>query len=69
MVVNRPIARIFRKGVTWVSDVQVWMHKHARLGGCGGMLPPEIYQKLDALRLLLMPFWDRSRDILATWHA
>ena len=35
----RPVARIFRREVTWVSDVHVYMHKHARLGGFGGMLP------------------------------
>ena len=33
----RPIARIFRRGVTWMSELQ----KHARLGGSGGMLPQE----------------------------
>ena len=43
-----------------MSDVYVCMHKHARLGGSGGMLPQEI---LDALR----PFWDRSRAVVATW--
>ena len=35
----RPVARIFRRAVTCVSDVNVYMHKHARLGGSGGMLP------------------------------
>ena len=35
---------------------------HARLGGSGGMTP----RKLDALRLLLRPFWDRSRAVVAT---
>ena len=29
----RPIARIFRRGVTSVSDMYVCMHKHARVGG------------------------------------
>ena len=29
----RPVARIFRSGVTWMSD------KHARLGESGGMPP------------------------------
>ena len=27
----RPVARIFRRGVTWVCDVYICMHKHARL--------------------------------------
>ena len=36
------------------------MHKYARVGGCGGMLP----QKLDALRLLLRPFWTEA-DVVA----
>ena len=56
-------------GVTWVSDVYVYMHKHARLGGSGGMPPQEIILKLDALRLLLRPFWGRSRAIVAAWVA
>ena len=29
--------------------------------------PPGNFEKLDALRLLLRPFWDRSRTIVATW--
>ena len=46
----------------------VCMHKHVRLGGSGGMLPQEtFFLKLDALRLLLRPFWDRSRIVVATW--
>ena len=36
----RPVARIFRRGVTWMSD----LHKHARLGGSGGMLPQKIFR-------------------------
>ena len=40
-IVVRPVARTFRTGVTWMSDVYVCMHKHARLGGSGGMLPHE----------------------------
>ena len=39
--ITRPIDRIFRRGVTWVSDVYVCMHKHARLEGSRGMLPQE----------------------------
>ena len=35
----RPIARIIRRGATWVSDVYVCMHKHARLGGLGAYSP------------------------------
>ena len=38
------IARIFTRGVTWMSDVYVYMHKHARLGGSRGMLPQEIFR-------------------------
>ena len=38
------IARIVRMGVTWVSDVYVCMHKHARLGGSGDMLPQEKFR-------------------------
>ena len=52
-----------------MSDVYVCMHKHARLGGSGGMLPLEIFHKLDALRLLLRPFWDRSKTIVALYMA
>ena len=36
----RPIARIFRRGVTWTSDFE----KHAKLGGSGGMVPQEIFR-------------------------
>ena len=43
--------------------------QHARLGGCGGMLPQEIFRKVDALRLLLRPFWDKSRVVVAIWLA
>ena len=35
--------------------------------GAGGMLPQKIFTKLDTLRLLLGPFWDRSLAIVATW--
>ena len=45
------------------------MHKHARLGGSGGMLHQKIFRKIDALRLLPRPFWNRSRIIVATWLA
>ena len=43
ITIVRPIARIFRRGVTWMYDVYVYMHKHERLGGSGGMLPQEIF--------------------------
>ena len=36
----KPVARIFRKGVTWMCN----LHKHTRLGGSGGMLPQEIFR-------------------------
>ena len=52
--------------ITW----GVSLHKLARLGGFGGMLPQEILKNyVDALRLLLRPFWDRSRAVVATWLA
>ena len=41
------IARIFRRGVTCVSVVNVCMHKHARLGGSGGHAPQGKLQKWD----------------------
>ena len=31
---GRPVARIFRRGVTWMSVVYVYIHKHAGLGAC-----------------------------------
>ena len=40
----RPVARIFRRRVTWMSDVYVCMHKHARLGVSGGMLHQEMFR-------------------------
>ena len=64
-VETRPVARIFRRGVTWMCN----LYKHTRFGGSGGMLPQEIFLKLDALRLLLRPFWDRNIAIIATWLA
>ena len=51
-----------------MSDVYEEMHKPARLGGSGGMLPGNFF-KLDAMRLLLRPFWDRSRAVVAAWLA
>ena len=42
--ITRPVARIFRTGVTLVAQVQVCMHKQAKLGGCGGMLPQENFR-------------------------
>ena len=48
-----------------MSDVYVYVHKRSRLGGSGGMVPQKIFLKLDALRLLLRPFWDRSRAVVA----
>ena len=50
-----------------MSDLYVCVHKHARLAGSRGMLPQESFLKFDALRLLLRPFWDRSRAVVATW--
>ena len=35
-------------------------------GGVGGHAPQGIFQWSDALRLLLRPFWDRSRATVAT---
>ena len=48
-----------------MSDVYVCMYNDGRLGGSGGMLPQEIFWKSDALRLLLRPFWDRSKAEVA----
>ena len=38
----RPVARIFRRGVTWASNVYVCMHKHGRVvtRGIWGHAPP-----------------------------
>ena len=56
-----PVTRIFQRGVTWTSDYKT--------RGVWGHAPPGNFQKLDALRLLLRPFWDRSRALVATWLA
>ena len=40
LVFLRPVARIFRRGVTWMCN----LYKHTRLGGSGGMLPQEIFR-------------------------
>ena len=46
----RPVARILRRGVTWMSDVCVYMYKHERLkevsGGGWGHAPPGNFLKL-----------------------
>ena len=63
MVRTRPVARTFRRGLTWVSDVYVYMHKHWG----SGHAPPE---KLDALRLLLRPLWEQKQSRSSyTWFA
>ena len=44
------------------------MHaQECKTRGVWGHAPPGNFQKLDALRLLLRPFWDRSRAVVATW--
>ena len=40
----KSVAMIFRRRVTWVSDVYVCMRKHARLGRFGGMLAREDFR-------------------------
>ena len=47
----------------WSNQNVFTVYKHARLGGSGGMLPQEV------LKLLLRPFWNRSRAAVATWLA
>ena len=51
-----------------VSDVHV--HIERRMGS-GGMLLHEFSEIIvvDALRLLLRPFWDKSRAVVPTWPA
>ena len=51
-VIHRPVARIFRRGVTWMCAC-IGMPKHARLGGSGGMLPQEIFRN----QMLWDCFW------------
>ena len=36
----RPVARIFRRGVTWMSN----LHKHIRLGGLGACSPRKFFE-------------------------
>ena len=46
----RPVGLL--EGVfTWMCDVYVYMHKHERLGESGDMLPHEIFEIIDSLRL------------------
>ena len=60
----RPVTRIFRRQVTWVSDVYVCMHKHAKVGGPGGMLPHEVLHPIfDCPRMhLLSQMTSNSRE-------
>ena len=44
-------------------------HVACKTRGVWGHAPPGNFEKLDALRLLLRPFWDRSRAVAATWLA
>ena len=51
-----------------MSDMYVCMYKQAwKTRGVWGRAPPGNFKKLDALRLLLRPFWGRSRAVVATW--
>ena len=60
--IYRPVARIFRSGVTWVSDVHVCMHAQAcKTRWIWGHAPT------GKIRCLKLPFLDRSRPALATW--
>ena len=39
-IFDRPVARIFWRGLTWVPDVHLCMQKHARLGSVGAYMLP-----------------------------
>ena len=43
-ILGKPVARIFARGVTRVSDVYLCMYNDAKVGGSGGMLPQEIFR-------------------------
>ena len=58
---GRPIARIFARGVTWVYDV----HACKTRGGCGGMLPQEIFRNQMLWDCFWGHFWDRSGAVAA----
>ena len=48
--------------------VYVWMYNQGGLyRGVWGHAPPGNFSKLEALRLLLRPFWDRSRAVVAVY--
>ena len=49
-----------------MSVVYVYIPKHTRLGGLGVCSPRKFFE-LDALRLLLRPFWDRSRAVYSSY--
>ena len=42
---------------------------HAEEGGLGACSPMKYSEILDALRLLLRPFWDRSRQSRSSYSA
>ena len=52
-----------------MSDVNVCIHKHSRLGGWGHTyFPGKCLEIIDALRLLLRPFWAEAEPyVVATW--
>ena len=62
---SMPVARVFARGVTWVSDVYVCMQDWG--GGSLGASPRK-FLEVDALRLLLRPFWDCSNNIRYMAH-
>ena len=59
----------FLKG-DYMGVVCVCMHAYScKTRGVWGHVPLGCFAKLDALRLLLRPFWDRNRAVVATWLA
>ena len=75
MISCKPVGRICRRGL---DGCQMCMLACISIQDQGdpcktrvvwGHAPPGKFQKLDVLRLLLRPFWDRNRAIVATWLA
>ena len=61
--VTRTVARIYRRGVTWMSNVYVYMYKACKTRGVWGYAPQEIRCSEIASEAILGPKQSRSRYV------
>ena len=66
----RPVARTFRRRVTWLSVVYVCMYKHTRsmTRGAWGHAPPGKFLEIRCSEIASEAILgDRNRAVVATW--